>query len=250
MRRASAFNIRLGESPFFFVSDHAGKLFPESLGNLGLAQKDQERHIAYDLGIREVGSVLADRLKATLVEQNFSRLVIDCNRQPERKDIIPEISDGTIIPANLNLSKKERAWRHKKIFQPYHQKISELLEERISQKKPTFFVSLHSFTPKLKTDAFKRPWEIGLLFNHDAESASIFKEILFRKNDSLCIGENKPYSLDLEKEYTVPTHAGNRKISALEIEIRQDFLQSEKSFIFITELLYQSFIMMQKMLWR
>src|SRR5471030_553397 len=71
-----------GTSPFLLVCDHAGRRIPRRLHDLGLADADRARHIAWDIGIAGVGRHLADRLDACLVMQPYSRLVIDCNRPP------------------------------------------------------------------------------------------------------------------------------------------------------------------------
>ena len=51
-----------GASDFVFTADHAGKLIPRSLGNLGVAAPDLERHIAWDIGIAGV----TERLSAII----------------------------------------------------------------------------------------------------------------------------------------------------------------------------------------
>jgi predicted N-formylglutamate amidohydrolase len=74
-----------GSSPFMLVADHAGNNMPRALGRLGLDAADCERHIAWDIGIAGLGRVLAGALDATLIQQDYSRLVIDCNRPAERR---------------------------------------------------------------------------------------------------------------------------------------------------------------------
>ena len=71
-----------GASPYLLVCEHAGKLIPRRLGDLGLDAGDLERHIAWDIGAADVARGLSQRLDATLITQTYSRLVIDCNRQP------------------------------------------------------------------------------------------------------------------------------------------------------------------------
>ena len=71
-----------GSSPFLIVSDHAGNSIPRCLGRLGVPESEIERHVGWDIGIAGVCRVLADALDATLIMQNYSRLVIDCNRPP------------------------------------------------------------------------------------------------------------------------------------------------------------------------
>ena len=64
------------------MADHAGKIFPRALGRLGIAATEAERHIAFDIGIANLSRIVADALDAPLIQQNYSRLVIDCNRDP------------------------------------------------------------------------------------------------------------------------------------------------------------------------
>jgi N-formylglutamate amidohydrolase len=69
-----------GQSPFLIVVDHAGNAIPRARGRLGVARAELERHIAWDIGVAAVSRFLADALDAALARQNYSRLVIDCNR--------------------------------------------------------------------------------------------------------------------------------------------------------------------------
>ncbi len=79
----------MAASPFLLVADHAGKVIPRALGRLGLAEAELQRHIAWDIGIAGLGRLLADALDATLIRQNYSRLVIDCNRPLDAAVIDP-----------------------------------------------------------------------------------------------------------------------------------------------------------------
>jgi predicted N-formylglutamate amidohydrolase len=69
-----------GLSPFLIVADHAGNFIPRALRGLGVPEAERQRHIAWDIGIAAVSRLVADALDATLVQQNYSRLIIDCNR--------------------------------------------------------------------------------------------------------------------------------------------------------------------------
>jgi len=69
-----------GSSNLFFTCEHAGKRIPESLENLGLDAAHLERHIAWDIGAAGVARRLSEHFDATCVLQNYSRLVVDCNR--------------------------------------------------------------------------------------------------------------------------------------------------------------------------
>ena len=90
-----------GASEILLISDHAGRRIPRRLGTLGLGDADLERHIAWDIGIRDVTTQIADKLGATYIYQRYSRLVIDCNRRPgSSQSIMRAISDGTEVPGN------------------------------------------------------------------------------------------------------------------------------------------------------
>src|SRR5207245_3803897 len=71
-----------GRADFLLTGDHAGRAIPRRLGMLGLSNSDLGRHITWDIGIAGVTERLSEALDATAVLQVYSRLVIDCNRQP------------------------------------------------------------------------------------------------------------------------------------------------------------------------
>ena len=81
-----------GRSPLLIVVDHAARRIPRKLQGLGLPESELQRHIAWDIGALAVGRKLADRLDAALIAQNYSRLVIDCNRDPAVESAIPSRS--------------------------------------------------------------------------------------------------------------------------------------------------------------
>src|SRR5208282_3227824 len=133
-----------GNSPFLLVADHAGNAMPRALGRLGIAEAECERHIAWDIGIAGLGQLLADALDATLIQQSYSRLVIDCNRPPGTEASIPEISELTPIPGNVGLSEGDKAARAREIFSPYHERIEAELERRRQAGRPAVLIALHS----------------------------------------------------------------------------------------------------------
>ncbi|MBF0857869.1 N-formylglutamate amidohydrolase [Gluconobacter sp. LMG 31484] len=206
-------------SPFVFVSDHAGRAVPDALGDMGVQSEDWERHIAWDIGIVGVGRILHERLGSALIEQVYSRLVIDCNRAPGHPTSMPLMSDGTPVPANQAAQATCRARREQEILHPYHDTIAEVLVER--GPRPTALIALHSFTPQMNGQ--DRPWQIGILHNQDSRMAAIALDLL-REDTSLCVGDNEPYVLTDTSDYTVPRHAEAAGLPYLEIEIRQDLI--------------------------
>jgi predicted N-formylglutamate amidohydrolase len=208
-----------GTSVFFLTCDHAGRKIPRRLGRLGLAEGDTLRHIAWDIGIGTVGQHLSRLLDAACIRQTYSRLVIDCNRDPAVASSIPEISETTPIPGNRSLDPAARAARQAAIFRPYHARIAAALDRRDAAGRATALVALHSFTPVFKGEA--RRWHAAVLFNRDPRLAHALAELL-RAEGGLVIGENEPYAVSDATDYTVPVHGERRGLPHVEIEIRQD----------------------------
>ncbi|QNT78668.1 N-formylglutamate amidohydrolase [Entomobacter blattae] len=208
-------------SPYLLVCDHAGRKIPQSLGDMGVPASDWNRHIAWDIGIAEVARHISDFLKAPLVEQAYSRLVIDCNRKPGHRGSIPEVSDGTIIPANKGLSAEERHAREEGIFWPYHQAI----EYEADIRGTIILIALHSFTPVYQQQ--ERPWHLGVLHNRNPVFALEFiKQVEQLSDGPWIVGSNEPYILTDENDYTIPRHAEASARPYLELEIRQDLIDA------------------------
>ncbi|HEX3399481.1 MAG TPA: N-formylglutamate amidohydrolase [Acetobacteraceae bacterium] len=211
-------------SELLFTADHAGRTIPRRLGRLGLTEDDLVRHIAWDIGIASVTEHLSAVLDATAVLQHYSRLVIDCNRNPTVASAIPEISELTEIPGNIGLSTEQRAMRQAEIFAPYHARIAEVLDARLAAGRRTVYVAMHSFTPEFKGES--RAMQVGVLYNRDARLANILLELLRAEGD-LTVGDNAPYAVSDVSDYGVPVHAERRKLPHVEIEIRQDLITDE-----------------------
>jgi predicted N-formylglutamate amidohydrolase len=213
-----------GHSTLFLTADHAGRAIPRGLGQLGLPDRELERHIAWDIGIAGVTERLSAALDATAVLQTYSRLVIDCNRDPEVPSSIPEVSEMTEVPGNAGLSAAQRAARRQAIFEPYHARIEALLDARQAAGRRTVYVAMHSFTPVFKGES--RAMQVGVLYNRDVRLAAIMLELLRAEGD-LTVGDNAPYAVSDITDYGVPVHAERRGLAHVEIEIRQDLIADE-----------------------
>ncbi len=210
-----------GRSPFLMTADHAGNRLPRRLGDLGLDAHERQRHIAWDIGIASLSRLLADRLDAWIALQTYSRLIIDCNRSPEVESSIVTLSEATPIPGNRDLSAGDRARRIAEIFRPYHEAIAAELDRRRREDRPTVLIVMHSFTPVYK--GVSRPWHVGVLYNRDPRYGRILLD-LQRAEGDLTVGDNEPYSISDESEYTVPVHVERRGNPHVELEIRQDLI--------------------------
>lgn len=209
------------QSPFFFTCDHYGRLVPRALGDLGVPASEMERHIAWDIGIAGVATLLAKEMDVHLIAQRYSRLVIDCNRPFESAGSIPLISEATEIPGNGGLDAAQAAARRQAIFVPYHTRIAQALDARKARGLPTILVSLHSFTPVYAGIA--RPWHIGTLYHRDDRLPHLLRDKLRLEGD-LVVGDNEPYAVSDTTDYTIPVHGERRGLMHTGIEIRQDLI--------------------------
>ncbi len=213
-----------GASPWLLLCDHAGRRIPRRLGTLGLDQADLRRHIAWDIGAAEVTRRLSTLLDATAVLQPYSRLVIDCTRPPGSADSIVTLSERTPIPGNAALGREDVLQREAAIFQPYHAQIRALLDARQARAQPCWLIAMHSFTPVYLDEA--RRWHAGLLYHRDARMAHALRDLL-RREPGLVIGDNEPYSVSDDTDVAIPEYGEKRGLPHVELEIRQDLIDSE-----------------------
>jgi predicted N-formylglutamate amidohydrolase len=213
-----------GRSPFLLTCDHYGRLIPQALGDLGLPESELVRHIGWDIGIAGTAELLSEHLGAHLVAQRYSRLVIDCNRPPHVASSIPLISEATAIPGNEGITREQAATRRAQIFDPYHHRIDAIIEARRHSNMPTILVSLHSFTPVYAGIA--RPWHIGTLYQRDQVLPPLLLAAL-RAEPDLVVGDNEPYAVSDQTDYTIPVHAEARGLMNTGIEIRQDLISDQ-----------------------
>ncbi len=211
-----------GASAFLLVCDHFGRLIPRALGDLGLADEEAMRHIAWDIGIAGVATRLASLIDAHLVAQRYSRLVIDCNRPPDAPSSIPMISEATTIPGNEGLTREAAEARRAAIFDPYHRRIADVIDQRGRDGRPTILVALHSFTPVYA--GIVRPWHVGTLYQHDHRLPPLLLQHL-RAEADLVVGDNEPYAVRDTTDYTIPVHGEQRGLINSGIEIRQDLIE-------------------------
>ena len=101
------------------IADHASNYIPKKYDSLGLVKKETLTHKAYDLGVRDLAVNLSNKLSSQLVLGEYSRLLIDCNRDINDPTLISVISDRKLIEGNKKITKKERIYRINKIYRPY-----------------------------------------------------------------------------------------------------------------------------------
>jgi predicted N-formylglutamate amidohydrolase len=211
-------------SPYLILCDHAANRIPRALGSLGLSATDLERHIGWDIGALGLARELASLLEACLVWQNYSRLVIDCNRPVESPESIAQKSEDTLIPGNHAVTPAEARLRRAAIFEPYHARISRELDERQARGQKSVLVFVHTFTPVFR--GVSRPWHAGVLYLNDGRLARPLMARL-QEEGEFHIGDNAPYAASALTDYSLVEHAERRGHRYIEIEVRQDLVTSE-----------------------
>jgi predicted N-formylglutamate amidohydrolase len=210
-----------GTSPYLLICEHASNYIPARYGNLGLTDEDVAGHIAWDIGGALLARRLSDLLDAPLFLSGYSRLLIDCNRPLSSPSSIPVHSEYIEIPGNQGLAAAEVALRERTFFTPFQERIARVLDDRVAAGRPSVILGIHSFTPTYL--GAERAWHVGVLHGGATALASRLIEG-FRRDPKLVVGDNEPYRIDLEEDYTVPVHGDARGIPAVLIEVRNDLL--------------------------
>jgi len=208
-----------GKGRYIIFCDHASNRIPAELENLGLPASALERHIAWDIGAAGVTTELSRIFDAPAILCGTSRLVVDCNRQLHAHDLIPEVSDGTMVPGNRGLSEAARQLRIERWFEPYHAAVESVIVDREARGLTSIALSIHSMTACLAGKA--RPWQIALSSHNDRTLVEPMLEALGRPGD-VTVGDNQPYDLDPAVDYSTPFHAIGRNMPCLQVEFRQD----------------------------
>lgn len=226
-----------GKNSLILIADHASNRVPRCLQQLGLDSGSLTSHIAWDAGSALVAKHLSDLLDAPLLMTNYSRLVIDCNRDAGSEQAIVESSDGTDIPGNAHLDSTHIASRKHILFDPYHLAIEGLLDAR--NDRPHTLLSIHSFSPVL--NGARRPWSIGVCYGDDKRVAHALLPQL-SKIASGPIGDNEPYSIEDHIDYSLPKHASQRGLPHVMLEIRRDKIESAQGARQYADLIYRAWL--------
>lgn len=210
----------LASAPVLLVCDHASCRFPRALGDMGLDPFARRCHLAIDIGAGKLTESIAKSLGVTAVIAQYSRLVIDCNRQLMDPGAFLEYGDGILVPGNRNLTQEQKDARAEAIYWPYHNAIDDqIMRLRAIGPKPAF-ISIHSFTPVL--NGIARDVQMGVLWDKDSRLSDIFIEEL--RAAGFATGDNEPYSGRAPQDFTIDHHAEEIGLPHVGIEVRQDLI--------------------------
>lgn len=210
----------LSEAPVMLVCDHASCRFPKALGDMGLDPFARRCHLAIDIGAGKLTETLAKSLGITAVIAQYSRLVVDCNRQLMDPSAFLEYGDGILVPGNRNLTQQDKDARADAIYWPYHGAIDAQVKRLSAVGPAPAFISIHSFTPVLNGVA--RDVQLGVLWDKDRRLSDIFIEDF--RAAGYETGDNEPYSGQAPQDFTIDHHAEDIGLPHVGIEVRQDLI--------------------------
>lgn len=210
----------LSEVPILLVCDHASCRFPRALGDLGLDPFARRCHLAIDIGAGALTEKLARAMGVTAVVAQYSRLVVDCNRELMDPGAFLEYGDGILVTGNRHLTKQEKERRADAIYWPYHRAIDQQIRRFRTLRLEPAFISIHSFTPVL--DGVARTLQMGVLWDKDERLADLFLDEF--PAAGFLTGDNEPYSGRAPQDFTIDHHAEEIGIPHVGIEVRQDLI--------------------------
>jgi predicted N-formylglutamate amidohydrolase len=204
-----------------FTCEHASNRIPAPWRPRPADQKLLQLHWGYDIGARNLTEALVGLGLGDAVMARFSRLLIDCNREPSDPTAILEHCDEGSPHFNQRLSLEERTRRIQRFHKPFHQ----ALDARLQSCPARLLISIHSFTPSFRGQS--RPWQAGVLFDRFDELAESWVAAL--QAQGLNTAANEPYSGKAGLIYSASRHGHTHKIPYLELEIRQDCIASKRA---------------------
>ncbi|HMY57161.1 MAG TPA: N-formylglutamate amidohydrolase [Pseudomonadota bacterium] len=205
------------DSPLLLTCEHASQRFPSGYALQARDNRLVDTHWAFDLGARELTHELASALSATAVLANFSRLLIDPNREEHHPDLLRTTADGEAILLNQNVTASDRLHRTVSYYRPYH----EAVDAALARSNASVLLSIHTFTPIYEGQP--RTVELGVLFDRDESQAESLLSSLRAVFPH--VAANQPWSGKLGLIYSAESHAHRFGRTALELEVRQDRAQ-------------------------
>ncbi len=207
------------------LCEHASNFIPNIYKGLGLNSDNLHKHIAWDIGALATAKIIADLLDSPLVYANYSRLLLDLNRELVAHDSIVAISEDISIPGNQSLPETERLHRQQ-LYAPFHNSAERVITDRMQLGNPPMVLSIHSFTPVYHGK--KRPWHIGVLSNTDRRLADALLGTLCGE-PQIIIGDNEPYAPTDGVYHSIALHGEKHGLPCAMLEIRNDLIADPSS---------------------
>jgi predicted N-formylglutamate amidohydrolase len=208
----------------FVTCEHAGNHVPDSFDLEPYDHKLLETHWGWDLGAEAFTRALSTLEDAPAVLSRISRLVCDPNRGMHQDNLFRTHVHDRPVPLNDTLDEDEIEHRLETYHDGYHRVVEQRLARAVERNPDLFLLSVHTFTPELGDDV--RDMEIGLLFDDYPHYIDRMADGLRDRGFETAI--NEPYSGWDGLIYSVERHAREHDLRYLEIEIRNDLLETDE----------------------
>ncbi len=202
---------------------------------MGLDPFARRCHLAIDIGAGPLTEKLGASLGVTAVLAQYSRLVVDCNRDLMDPSAFLVYGDGILVPGNTNLSRSDKVRRAESLYWPYHRAVDEQVQRLRNAGAPPAFIAVHSFTPVMNGES--RPWQMGVLWDKDTRLRDIFLEGFSAAG--YLVGDNEPYSGKAPQDFTIDHHAEDIGLPHIGIEIRQDLIADDAGVERVAEVMHE-----------
>jgi predicted N-formylglutamate amidohydrolase len=226
--RAARSESRAGrrDDVWVLTCEHASAAVPRAYRGLGLRRAEILDHIGWDVGAHALQRAIAAELDAPWVASRWSRLLVDCNRDPRDPSLILAVSDGVRVPGNAAVSAAERRRRVDAYHAPYHRAVERAIARaRAGAPQARLrLLALHSFTPVMRGK--RRELEIGVLFDAYPHLAHRLGSALRRAGYR--VRYNEPYSGLAGLIYSARRHGDAAGIEYVELEVNNALLREPR----------------------
>ena len=210
-----------GGRAWILTCEHASCAVPREYRSLGLRRAALRDHIGWDLGALALQQAVGRELGAACVASRWSRLLVDCNRDPADPGLILATSDGVAIPGNARVSRAERRRRVDDFHAPYHRAVERAIARLERRGLRPRLLSLHSFTPIM--GGVVRKLDIGVLYDRHRGLAHRLGAAL--RAGGWRVNYNEPYSGLAGLIYSARRHGDAAGIEYVELEINNVLLR-------------------------
>ena len=216
----------MGRRYYLVTAEHAGNLIPEKYTEYFHDPVCRQRllgHEGWDPGSAEAAFAIAENLKAPIISQPVSRLLIEMNRSLDNPELFSSIS--------RELCPRLKTGLIEKYYRPYREKVIAHIENGLRSSDHVIHLSIHTFSEYW--NGSKRKTDIGLLFDPERPfekvlCSSIKKHMGFSLPQKI-VEFNKPY-LGIDDGLTtfLRTKFPDAHYAGIEIEISQKFVNTEE----------------------
>lgn len=222
MSKVEVIDETAGPPDLFLTCEHGGNALPDWIDPLEHEREWIEAHWGWDPGADQLVERLCELEEGYAVLARYSRLMCDPNRSRQQQDLVRTHVFDEPISFNEGLTEAEVDQRFADYHEPYHDEVDRHLERQTARNPDLFLVSIHTFTPELDGDV--RDMEIGVLFDDAQPYADRVAESI--REEGFDTALNAPYSGYNDLIYSVKRHGTEHDVHHVELEIRNDLLET------------------------